>query len=344
MGLPRYLRRLFLSLALSIAAIVLIFVFTGSRKTIVALTQIRPSYIGLLLMLGLAGIALDGARIMFLVRAADGKIGFWQGCKLGVLGVFGNVVTPFSTGGHVAIVYLLRQQRLPSGRGASVVLTRLLATGFFVLSGALLSLLSFGHLVTEEPAIRRVMLATAIVFLGLSALAVAALLNPRVSAGLGGVSGKVLSRIGVLRRQRRFQQRVNRHVLHARNSFRRFFSAHAVLLGWVLLCSAFVYVTQVLLLWAVLRALSLPTSLLQGLALSALLIFLLSFLPTPGGSGLGEALFVLVYSAAVPTHLLGVAVVLWRLFYQYLPAAMGAGVAASHSDALLSREGNVRSG
>lgn len=339
--MPRYLRRLLLSLTLSLAAVVLIFVFTGSHRTIAALAELKPSYIGLLLLFSLAGVALDGARIVLLVRAAEGEIDFWQGCKLGVLGVFGNLVTPFSTGGHVAIVYLLRQQRLPSGRGVSVVLTRLLAGGVFVLLGAILSLLSFGHLVTQEQAIRRVMLATGIIFLALSALAVAALLNPRLLARLGAVSGKVLSRIGMLRRQRRFQQRVNRHVLHARNSFRRFFSAHPELLGWALLCSASFYGIEVLLLWGVLRALSLPAGLLQGLALSALLIFLLSFLPTPGGSGLGEALFVLVYSAAVPTHLLGVAVVLWRVFYQYLPAAMGAVVATSHSGVLLSQEGNA---
>ncbi len=334
-------RRVLLSLALSLAAIALIFVLTGSTRTLTALRHLQPSYITLLVVLTGTGVLLDGARTMFLVHAADGHINLWEGCRLAAIGVFGNLLTPFSTGGHVAIVYLLRQQRIPSGRGTSVVITRLLASGLFVLCGALLSLLFLGHLVSDVPAIRTMLLVTGVVFFALSSLAVAALLNPRVLAVLGGFAGGLLHRVGVVRGRGQFQNKVNRHVIHARNSFRRFFSTHAEMLGGALVCSGLLYATQVLLLWTVLRALSLPTSLGQGVALSALLIFLLSFIPTPGGSGLGEALFVLVYSSAVPTHLLGVAVLLWRLFYQYLPAALGGVLAAAYPASVFSPGGNA---
>lgn len=329
-------RRVLLSVALSVAAIALIFVLTGSTKTVTALRQLQPSYIALLLLLAGAEVFLDGARLTLLIRAADGHITLWGGCRLAAISVFGNLLTPFSTGGHVAVVYLLRQQRVPSGRGTSVVITRLLASGVFVLFGALLSLLFLGHLVSDVMAIRTMLLVTGVVFLGLSSLGVAALLNPRVLAALGALVGVVLHRAGVVRRRGYFQNRVNRHVIHARNSFRRFFSTRAEMLGGALVCSWLLYATQVMVFWAVLGALSLGTSLGEGVALSALLIFLLSFVPTPGGAGLGEALFVLVYSSAVPTHLLGVAVLLWRLFYQYLPAALGGVLATAYPASLFS--------
>jgi len=331
-----YTRQLLFSVALSFATITLIFVLTGSTKTITALRQVQLSYITLLVVFAGLEVLSDGARIMLLVRAAGGQIGLWQSCRLSALSTFGNLVTPFSTGGHVAMVYVLRTQRIPSGRGTAVVITRLLTSGVFVLLGALFSLLLLGHYVSDVPAIRNMLLATGLVFLALSTLAVVALLNPRVLAVLGALTGTVLGKIGLLRRRSHFQKRVNRHVIYARNSFRRLFSAHAWMLAGAFLCSGLQYGTQVVLLWAVVRALGLPASFIEGLALSALLLFLLSFVPTPGGSGLGEALFVLVYSSAVPTHLLGVAVVLWRLFYQYLPAALGATVAMAHSTAWFS--------
>jgi glycosyltransferase 2 family protein len=58
--------------------------------------------------------------------------------------------------------------------------------------------------------------------------------------------------------------------------------------------------------------------------LSAMLIFLISFMPTPGASGLGEVLFIALFSGTVKVELVGVAVVLWRIFYQYLSAGLGA--------------------
>ncbi len=334
MARTRSIPPLWLSLALSAGTILLIFVLTGSGKTVAALAELRVTYIGLLLALAATAFLLEGARISTLVHAAGGNITLWQGCKLAALSVFGNMVTPFSTGGHVAMVYLLRQQQLASGRGTFVVLTRLLCTGMFILSGALVSLLLLRDLVSEEPVIRSVMLTTGVVFLGLSSLGVAALLNARVLATLGAWAAAALGRVGLLRARRRFQHRVNRNVLYARNCFRLLFGTQLSRLILALSYTGLLYAVQVTMLWAVLRALALPTTIVEGAALSALLFFLLSFLPTPGASGLGEAIFVVVYSAAVPTHLLGVAVLLWRLFYQYLPAAAGAIVAVRQSVAL----------
>lgn len=340
MAVSRPMRRLWLSVGLSISSILLIFVLTGSGKTLAALAELRLPYIGVLLALAAAGLVLDGARVMVLTRAAGATLTLWQGCKLAALSTFGNMVTPFSTGGHLAVVYVLRRHQLASGRGTSVVITRLLCSGLFILFGALVSLLLLRNLVSAEPAIRTLMLLTGVVFLTLSGLGVAALLKPRVLATLGALSAGLLSSVGVLRGRRRFRNKVNRNVLHARDSFRMLFGTQVSRLVLTLVFSGLLYASQVVILWAVLRAMALPASIVAGLALSALLLFLLSFLPTPGGSGLGEALFVLVYSATVPTHLLGVAVLLWRLFYQYLPAALGAIVAAEHSAALMIRGGD----
>ncbi|MEE8573116.1 MAG: lysylphosphatidylglycerol synthase domain-containing protein, partial [Gemmatimonadota bacterium] len=60
------------------------------------------------------------------------------------------------------------------------------------------------------------------------------------------------------------------------------------------------------------------------LMLQTLLIFLLYFAPTPGGSGLAEVLSGAVMSIYVPRELTPSYILLWRIFYAYLTVGAGA--------------------
>ena len=55
-----------------------------------------------------------------------------------------------------------------------------------------------------------------------------------------------------------------------------------------------------------------------------LLNLVLYFSPTPGGSGIAEAGFVVLFSNILPNGLDGIMAVLWRFTAEYLPFLMGA--------------------
>ena len=50
---------------------------------------------------------------------------------------------------------------------------------------------------------------------------------------------------------------------------------------------------------------------------------LLYFSPTPGGSGIAEGGFVLLFSSMVPAGTVGILAVSWRLFAEYIPFLIG---------------------
>jgi uncharacterized protein (TIRG00374 family) len=77
-------------------------------------------------------------------------------------------------------------------------------------------------------------------------------------------------------------------------------------------------------LWLILLGLGINVTFLTGLVLASMLIFLLSFMPTPGAIGLGEAIFFLLFSKTIPSYMIGIAIVLWRFFFHYLSAILGA--------------------
>ena len=64
--------------------------------------------------------------------------------------------------------------------------------------------------------------------------------------------------------------------------------------------------------------------LVQVLGRMYLLNLVLYFSPTPGGSGIAEAGFVVLFSQLVPSGTVGILAVLWRFTAEYLPFILGA--------------------
>jgi uncharacterized protein (TIRG00374 family) len=67
-----------------------------------------------------------------------------------------------------------------------------------------------------------------------------------------------------------------------------------------------------------------PFDLVQVLGRMYLLNLVLYFSPTPGGSGIAEAGFVVLFSPIVPNGTVGILAVLWRFAAEYLPFVLGA--------------------
>ena len=54
-----------------------------------------------------------------------------------------------------------------------------------------------------------------------------------------------------------------------------------------------------------------------------ILNILLYFSPTPGGSGIAEGGFILLFSSMLPEGTVGIVAVTWRLFAEYIPFLIG---------------------
>ena len=65
-------------------------------------------------------------------------------------------------------------------------------------------------------------------------------------------------------------------------------------------------------------------NLIQVMGRMVLLNLVLYFSPTPGGSGVAEAGFVVLFSTILPNGTEGIMAVLWRFTAEYLPFLLGA--------------------
>ena len=134
-----------------------------------------------------------------------------------------------------------------------------------------------------------------------------------------------------------------KHILLARNSFDGLVS-HRVLyfiIGFLLSC--IMLLATVMMVVAFIWGFGIELPLMKGIILTSALIFIITFMPTPGATGLGEGIFFILYKKIIPEHIIGVVILLWRFFYHYLSAILGAMVSAKYfSELLAEKPGKIK--
>jgi uncharacterized protein (TIRG00374 family) len=73
-----------------------------------------------------------------------------------------------------------------------------------------------------------------------------------------------------------------------------------------------------------------PQDVFRVIGINNLLVAVLLYIPTPGAGGVAEAGAAALYAMLCPKYMLGVFVVLWRLFSFYIGAIVGGAVALKH--------------
>ena len=234
---------------------------------------------------------------------------------LGML-IFGNyflaLLTPGATGGAVAQVMFLRHAGVPTGKAAVLVIVRTLLSIFFL---ALCMPLIFLHDEGIVPGISNdvLMVITLTAFVGIILIV--------VGARRGYLDYLVVRLARRLRDHRR--RKLFAFYRDTKSAISLLLDApHQMLVvfaesGLNLLC---IYAVVPCLL------LGLGVTNADWYTVMGRMIFLnmlLYFSPTPGGSGIAEGGFVLLFSSVVPAGTVGIVAVCWRLIAEYLPFLIG---------------------
>ena len=310
--MSKFARRFLLLFVLVVGISFAVIYTTVDINTLHNLTRFHSwSLLLALLAVGL-GMFFDGSRLMHLVKISNEKITLYQAVQV----IFGNyflaLLTPGATGGAVAQVMFLRHAGVPTGKAAVLVIVRTLLSIFFL---ALCMPFIFLHDEGIVPGVSNdiLMAVTLAAFLGIVFIV--------VGARRGFLDYIV---VWIARRLRDKK----RHQLFG--LYRDTKSAISLLLGAP---------RQMLVVFAesglnLLCIYAIVPCLLLGLGVTdadwytvmgrmIFLNMLLYFSPTPGGSGIAEGGFVLLFAATVPAGTVGIIAVCWRLIAEYLPFLIG---------------------
>ncbi|MDU2065884.1 MAG: lysylphosphatidylglycerol synthase transmembrane domain-containing protein [Sporomusaceae bacterium] len=285
--------------------------FTVDIHTLKHFDVFKPWTILLVLFVWSVGMFFDGTRLMHLVRISGESISLIQAVQVIFSNYFLALLTPGAAGGAFAQVMFLRKAGVPIGKATVLVIVRTLLSIFFMLV-----CMPFIFLIESD----KLPWLSPNLLLGIS-------IGLLLCMGLG----IWLIRTNLLVYLMRPLFKNARHHLR-RNAFNLYKDVRG---GVLLLAAAPLSMIRVFVesAFSLLALYSMVPALFWGMGISVDLVhvlgkmiflnLLLYFAPTPGGSGIAEGTFVLLFASDLPAGTVGILAVVWRIFSEYLPFSIG---------------------
>lgn len=257
------------------------------------------------------GMYFDGSRLMHLVWISGERITLLQAVQVVFSNYFLALLTPGAAGGAFAQVMFLRRAGVTTGKATVLVLVRTILSILFLL-------MCLPVVFYFDPGL----------FPWISSKALV--------AGSIAMIGGIAVGIWLFRTSwpKRFLVILTRKMKHRRR--RKIFLLYAEMRGAVLLLSSSpgsmvrVFGESALSLLALysivpvlIQGMGMPVDWGQLLGRMIFLNLFLYFAPTPGGAGIAEGGFVLLFNEFLPAGTVGIVAVAWRILTEYLPFSIG---------------------
>jgi hypothetical protein len=313
-------RGLLLPVSLSIAVLAAILYFTWEPGTFREMAQSFNA--GLLaIAFGTVGlrVMLGGARLSYI---SHGKLSLVRGMRGSVAWDFMSAVTPSAVGGApLAAYFVAKDNRIPVGEATAIMLFSMLMDQIWFAISIPLILLASAFIDVFPPALGAIGAGTlSAYFVGMMLWAVffayATLIRP-------GILEQVATWIVRLKWLRRFEGRVRRELVQLRRqaSVLRSQPPRFFVIGF--LWSAGIWLTRYLtLLFVVLSVYPVVEAFTFVVRTGAMMLTAMA-VPTPGGAGGIEGLYVLFLAPLIPKGIVGPTLLAWRVLAYHLFIAAG---------------------
>lgn len=272
---------------------------------------------GRFLILGVACMfvywGLEALMMDNLIKKVNPEMKFWSSLKTTIIGQYYSFLTPFASGGQPMQLYELGKDRMPIGSATAVLVSKFLLFQITVtLYSMVLYLLQLHTMIFEVKAVQTfVLLGLSINMAGLTAIVLMAF-RPKQMEKIGHVVIEGLWRIKVIKHRERAYGRLRLLTEEYHEAMGQFHEDITNTL-WLFLLSviqltAFFSITYLVYLALGLRG----VSYMEIISLQAMLYMAVSFIPSPGTAGASEMGFSLLLGSIFSSHLLAMAILLWR--------------------------------
>ena len=300
---------LFLFVLLISAAVIY---FTFDIRTLDYLTMFEPKCIFLALGCLAVGLLFDGLRLITLANITEERLTLRQIVNVVLSNYFLALVSPGASGGAIAQVMFMRKAGVPVTKSTVVILVRTIMSIIFLILLVPLVLHFDEDIVEWMPA--SVITIVSVAFVSLPVIAIY-LMRTRYPEKIIFYCTRKLSYTTRRNCYIWYQQFKKAAIVMGKNPLmvlRAFIESGLSLL--------FIYATVP----AYMTGLNIDFDLIQVMGRMVLINLVLYFSPTPGGSGIAEAGFVMLFANLLPGGLEGIFAVLWRFTAEYLPFMLGA--------------------
>ncbi|MFH0926356.1 MAG: lysylphosphatidylglycerol synthase transmembrane domain-containing protein [bacterium] len=301
--------------------------FTMGNRTWEAISQMRIRYIFLACALGVSSISIEGMILQILSRtASDTKVNFFYSVKSILCFIFLSAITPTVTGGEPLMIYMLNQKGITVGKATSITIIRGLVIVATLAIAAPIIIYFHGDII-QYSILKNLFRYIAILLFLVVSFFVYSFFNPLKGEELVHKVCFWMENHKILNRYfKKLDKRLKTWIEDLGSTLKCFFKYKKKTLVGVIILSCISASSSYLIAYAILKGLNFDVPILRILMIQVVLHFLLYFTPTPGGTGIAEAGFCAMFASSLPTHLLGIFVILLRFFTTYIWVIVGGGL------------------
>lgn len=311
--MPRKVLYRILALFIFVVAIsVGVIYFTFDKRALEYLTMFKPWSVGLALLCLAIGLFFDAMRLVTLTKITGETLPALDVIKVVLSNYFLALVTPGATGGAVAQIMFMKKAGIPVAKSTVVIFIRTIMSIMFLI-------IVVPFFMNVDNSVKGWVPMYVIVTVSLLFTAM-----PIVAVYL--MHTQYPQRI-IYSCTRHFSHEIRRKCFIWYQDFRSASFVMGERPDMVLkafvesgLSLVFIYATVP----AYFLGLNFDFNLLQVMGRMLLLNLVLYFSPTPGGSGIAEAGFLVLFTKLVPSGTVGILAVLWRFTAEYIPFFLGA--------------------
>lgn len=316
-------------IAVVLVSIAAVLFFSIDSATFEILRFANRRLVLFVLFLVVVGWGLDSLKFITLARAAGERLTLRQTIAIVWINYFGSAITPMQSGGGPFQIYLLYKNGVSVGKAVAITLVRTIQI-------ILLLALAVPFAITQEPEFleQHQMMKWFVFYVMLfiaaaSVFIVVSVIRPGWLKYLSSGTLVKFRRSGFVKPRLliRMARRINAEIDAYNDNIRQLLSSGR---AWFALstCLAVVHLFVYLSIMPLLiLAVGFHVEFFQCVMVEALLLFLLYFVPTPGGSGAAESGAAVVLSLFLPWNLAGVLAIAWRVITEYTGVALGTVVA-----------------
>ena len=268
----------------------------------------------------------DSGRFCALAVAAHEKVPFSLGIVLTWLNYFGSAVTPMQSGGGPFQVYALYKKGIPVGKGIAITLMRTMLTILILTLAVPAALMLDPDILKSSAFLKGVVFYVFVVILATWAFVIFTIIKPEIIKKFARSIVMWLRRFNFMKSNRtviKIIQWLDREIDNYILNFRLAFNTGKIWVAIAVILSAFHLLALFSVLPVLMSAVGLPFRYIQTIAVQAVFMFILYFVPTPGASGVAEGGGALLYSVLMPGNMAGIMSIICRFFTDYISIFMG---------------------
>jgi len=315
---------LYISIGFSLVVLVVILFFTINANTIQYLKKVNPWFLLLAFLTHILTMCFWAMRVKKMSGSLGYPIKFFYSLNLVFANLLAAAVTPAQAGGEPVRVHELYKAKVPLGDATAIVIMERVLDGV-----ALAGLAAFAMFaLTEEwkslGTISDIMVYITWIFVvGCLVLFYLAIRRPDVMKRMADKAARFFTRKWEPARTTALLDRIEKEIANFHAAVIKFVKSAKSGLLWGFLFTLLYWVSEIVTASLILMGLGQPPLFFESFVIQLILAILMMLPLTPGSSGIAEVGATSMYALFLPSAIVGVFVVLWRVVLYYFNIALG---------------------